>query len=127
MSWKKLIASCWVTVVTIVCMVTNAHGAQGNPAPPAALVDLTMPAIAISPDGKLIALVLGSGGKQQLHVRSVGSRESKAVPGTEGAGTPLFSPDGKWIAFFAGGKLKKVAIDTEEVVTLCDGGTTPRG
>jgi eukaryotic-like serine/threonine-protein kinase len=91
------------------------------------LVDLTMPALAISPDGKRIALILRSGDKTQLHIRLTEAKESKPIPGTEGAASPLFSPDGKWIAFFADGKLKKLAIDTGQIVTLCEGGTGPRG
>src|SRR5262249_4279547 len=91
------------------------------------LVDLTVPAVAISPDGTQIALVLRSGGQQQLHLRPVNTLESKPLPGTEGASTPLFSPDGKWIAFFAGGKLKKVAVDSGQMVTVCDGAPLARG
>src|SRR5262249_1990089 len=33
---------------------------------------------------------------------------------------PFFSPDGQWIAFFAGGKLKKVAVTGGVPVPLCD-------
>jgi eukaryotic-like serine/threonine-protein kinase len=91
------------------------------------LADLSVPTIAISPDGKLIALVLKSGDKQELNVRSVDEREFKPVPGTDGAGTPSFSPDGKWIAFFAEGKLKKVAVDSGQIVTICDGTPIARG
>jgi serine/threonine-protein kinase len=101
--------------------------AQSKAGAGTALVDLTMPAIAISPDGKQIALVLRTGEKTQLHLRVAGGNESKPVPGTEGAASPLFSPDGKWIAFFAGGKLKKFSVETGQIATLCDAGTGPRG
>jgi hypothetical protein len=127
MNRNKFVFSCLAIAVTIVCVVTNANAAQAKTGPEPALLDLTMPAIAISPDGKQIALVLRSGDTQQLYLRSVNARESKAVPGTAGAVTPLFSPDGKWLAFFAGGKLKKMAMDGGQIVTLCDGGTGPRG
>src|SRR4030095_15893902 len=40
--------------------------------------------------------------------------------GTEGAYAPFFSPDGQWVGFFAGGKLKKTRIDGSEPVELCD-------
>jgi serine/threonine-protein kinase len=40
--------------------------------------------------------------------------------GTEGASASFFSPDGEWVAFFAGGKLKKTRLDGGEPVTLCD-------
>jgi serine/threonine-protein kinase len=86
-----------------------------------------MPAIAISPDGKQIAVVLRAGDKQQLYFRSVETGESKPIAGTEGAVTPFFSPDGKWLGFFSGGKIRKLALDSGQIVTLCDAGTGPRG
>ena len=104
---------------------TKAAQAKANPVP--ALVDLSMPAVAISPDGKEIAVVLRAGEKGQLYFRSVVTGESKPIAGTEDAVTPFFSPDGKWLGFFSGGKLRKLAIDSGQIVTLCDGGTGPRG
>jgi serine/threonine-protein kinase len=45
---------------------------------------------------------------------------SHALPGTEGALNPEFSPDGRWIAFrSADGKLKKIAVDGTTLTTLC--------
>ena len=41
--------------------------------------------------------------------RSLDQLDPQAVPGTEDASAPFFSPDGRWLAFFAGGKLRKVA------------------
>ena len=46
------------------------------------------------------------------------SLEAKPVPGTEGAVTPFFSPDGQWLGFFAGGKLKKVSVGGGAALTL---------
>src|SRR5262249_4767982 len=43
-----------------------------------------------------------------------------ALPGTEGAASPFFSPDGKWLGFFADGKLKKISVTGGAAVTLCD-------
>src|SRR5262249_1513208 len=40
--------------------------------------------------------------------------------GTEDANNPFFSPDGRWIAFFASRKLKKIATTGGAAVTLCD-------
>jgi eukaryotic-like serine/threonine-protein kinase len=118
----------WMIGTLIACSwVTSASAAQAKRVQPAALVDLTAPAVAISPDGKQIALVLRAGDKPQLHLRSLQDRDAKPVAGTEGAGTPFFSPDGKWIAFFADGKLKKLAVDSRQIVTLCDATATARG
>src|SRR5262245_23157423 len=117
---KKFAASALTIGIALLSVAITARAVQTKAGPEPSLVSLTVPAIAISPDGKRVVLVLGSADKQQLYVRTVQSRESKAIPGTEGAGTPLFSPDGKWVAFFADGKLKKVALDTGQIVNICD-------
>ncbi len=46
--------------------------------------------------------------------------EAKPIPGTEGAVSPFFSPDGQWVGFFAGGKLKKVSVSGGAAMTLGD-------
>ncbi len=46
--------------------------------------------------------------------------ESTPLPGTEDGTGPFFSPDGQWIGFFAGGKLKKVSVNGGQPVTLCE-------
>ena len=46
--------------------------------------------------------------------------QATALAGTEGAAYPFFSPDGQWIAFFAGGKLKKVSVTGGAPLNLCD-------
>jgi Tol biopolymer transport system component len=57
-------------------------------------------------------------GATSLWIRAIDSAESDAVPGTEGAQTPIWSPDGLWIAFFADGKLKKVAAGGGQPQTI---------
>jgi serine/threonine-protein kinase len=42
------------------------------------------------------------------------------MPGTEGAEAPFFSPDGEWVGFFTGSKMKKVSIHGGATVVLCD-------
>ena len=126
MERNKVAALCLAIFVTI-SVVTFALAAQTKAGAEPSLVALTVPAIAISPDGKQIALVLGSGDKQQLYLRSSQGRETKPITGTEGAGTPIFSPDGKWIAFFTDGKLKKVAVDSGQIVNICDTSSNGRG
>src|SRR6185295_14057061 len=53
-------------------------------------------------------------------VRRLDQLQATPLPGTEGARNPFFSPDGQWVAFFAGGKLKKIAANGSAAVTLCD-------
>src|SRR5208337_1601384 len=64
------------------------------------------PAVALSPDGTHLAYVATQGGTQQIYLRAMDSLEAKPILGTEEAIEPFFSPDGQWIGFFAGGKLK---------------------
>jgi Tol biopolymer transport system component len=76
---------------------------------------------AISPDGKRLAFVAsGPGGKKQLATRLLDQAKATLLPGTENAADPFFSPDGQWIGFFAGGKMKKISVEGGAAVTLCD-------
>jgi serine/threonine protein kinase/Tol biopolymer transport system component len=74
----------------------------------------------ISPDGNRIVYVATQGGTQRLYLRDMDSQEARPVPGTEVANIPFFSPDGQWLGFFAGGKLKKVSVNGGSAITLCD-------
>jgi serine/threonine-protein kinase len=84
------------------------------------------PAVALSSDGAHFAYVARQGGTQQIYLRAMDSLEATPVPGTEGAINPFFSPDGQWLAFFAGQKLKKVSVSGGSALTLGDA-TFPRG
>jgi serine/threonine protein kinase/Tol biopolymer transport system component len=84
------------------------------------------PALVLSPDGTHLVYVARQGGPQQLYLRSMDSLEAKPIPGTEGAVNPFFSPDGQWLGFFAGGKLKKVSVSGGAALTLGDA-DNPRG
>src|SRR5437763_15174137 len=53
--------------------------------------------IAISPDGSLLAYI--GGPRSQLLIRHRNQLHRIAVPGTEGAASPFFSPDGKHVGF----------------------------
>ncbi len=76
--------------------------------------------LAISPDGRHIAFVAGAPSTFQLWLRPVASADARPLPGTEGSAFPFWSHDSRSIAFFAGGKLKKVAIAGGPPVVLAD-------
>ena len=84
------------------------------------LVVRSSPMLALSPDGAHLVYAAGRSGSRQLYLRAMDSLEGEPIPGTEGASTPFFSPDGDWVGFFAEGKLKKVSISGGAPLTLCD-------
>jgi eukaryotic-like serine/threonine-protein kinase len=53
-----------------------------------------------------------------LFVRPTNSLESTPIDGTTNAIAPFFSPDGRWLAFFADGQLKKIPTAGGAAVTL---------
>jgi len=76
------------------------------------------PAVALSPDGAHLAYAATQGATQQLYLRAMDSQDAKPIPGTEGGVTPFFSPDGQWLGFFAGNKLKKISVSGGAALTL---------
>ena len=72
-----------------------------------------------SPDGgRLVLIGTNEKGARSLWIRSIESSETRMLPGTEGAQTPIWSPDGAWVAFFADGKLKKIAVSGGQPQTI---------
>ena len=77
---------------------------------------------ALSPDGRVLAFVgrpPASTLRTAIFLRFLDRLESELVPGSEGGQMPFFSPDGRWVAFFAGDTLKKVAVAGGAVVSIC--------
>jgi serine/threonine-protein kinase len=87
-------------------------------------------ALSLSADGQVLVFAAQKpGGALQLYMRRLDQLEAVPLPDTEGAHSPFFSPDGQWVAFNAGGKLKKVsvtggaAIEVGDVPSPAAGGT----
>jgi serine/threonine protein kinase len=64
---------------------------------------------AISPDGRLLVMATTVKGKRQLWLRPLGVLEFQPMSSTDDASYPFWSPDSRYIGFFAQGKLKKIA------------------
>src|SRR5262249_53452851 len=77
-----------------------------------AIREISASAVAIPPDGNTVAfLATAADGTRRLYVREQSRLEARALPGTEGAGQPFFSPDGRSIGFFAAGRLQRIGVD----------------
>jgi len=75
----------------------------------------------ISPDGRVVAFnAADTTGKAEIWLRPLDALQGHPLPGTEGAGRPFWSPDSKFIGFFADGKLKKVDIAGGPPQKICD-------
>jgi len=76
----------------------------------------------ISPDGlRLVYVAIGADGKRLLWTRALDSLTAQPLPGTEDAANPFWSPDGRFVGFFAAGsKLKKIEVTGGPTQTLAD-------
>ncbi len=85
-----------------------------------------MPVFDLSRDGRQLVYISDRGDGRRLYLRAMERAEAKPIAGTDGAFSPFFSPDGRSIGFFAGGKLKKVSADGGVAISLGDS-VNPRG
>src|SRR5262245_4627384 len=87
-----------------------------SPAPVA-----SAPQIAVSPDGRQIAYVAAKRhGLSQIYLRSIDGHDVRVLADTDGAWFPFWSPDSRFLAFVANGKLKKIAVGGGVAQVLCE-------
>lgn len=75
---------------------------------------------AISPDGTKIAFSAIYNNQLSIWVRELSQKDPKPLPGTDEGYAPFWSPDGRYLAFFANGKLKKINVAGGAPETICD-------
>jgi serine/threonine protein kinase/Tol biopolymer transport system component len=139
LAWS-LVAALVVLLAGVTLFVLRApRGAARNmhvtlPAPETAMIDDDDANVRISPDGHAVTFIAtDSSGASQLWMRELSEPAARPLPGTQQANLPFWSPDSRFIGFFADGKLKKVDLAGRNVQILCDapdgrGGTwSPRG
>lgn len=77
--------------------------------------------LVLSPDGTRVVFVSRTtDGRTHLNTRRFDQPNVTALPGTDGARGPFVSPDGRWVGFWADGKLKRTSVDGGSPVILCD-------
>jgi Tol biopolymer transport system component len=74
--------------------------------------EMSISHMALSHDGSMLVFVSPeeNSALPMLYVQRVGSSTVTLLPGTQGASYPFFSPDAAYVAFFANGKLLKMAV-----------------
>ena len=76
---------------------------------------------AFSPDSQKIAFIgVGEDGRSNIYIRPLDTEIPQLLPGTEGAASPFWSPDGHSIGFFADKKLKRIDVLNASITILCD-------
>ena len=80
--------------------------------------------LSVSPDGTRLAVEAYSKGRRRLFVRPLDSEEATELEGSLDATGHFWSPDSRFIAFYADGKLKKIPATGGPPVELCDAAFT---
>ena len=82
-------------------------------APKSNLLIVDGQAAAISPDGRMLAMgIVDSSGTSSIWVRRIDELTPHRLPGTEGVRMVFWSPDSRWLGFFANDQtLAKIAVD----------------
>jgi serine/threonine protein kinase len=81
----------------------------------------TLGTVTVSPDGRRLAFIATDATRKRLlWVRPLDSLAAQPLAGTDDAIYPFWSPDSRFIGFFAGGKLKKIEVTGGSPSTLCN-------
>jgi serine/threonine protein kinase len=126
-----LIAALLVAVVGTIVLLRLRERSPGASAVDLSLVPpegTSVGSIAVSPDGRRIAFVAtDAAGQTRLWVRSLNSLTAQPLVGTEGASSPFWSADNRFLAFFAAGKLMKIEASGGPAQAICSAETVSQG
>lgn len=141
--WIAIAAVVLALVATILFLTTEPRNRSAVSAYGITRFSITLPsgqelavntgrAVVVSPDGRTLGYVAIENGVSHLFTRRFDHFEPVAIPDSDGASFPFFSPNGEWIAFFRQGKLEKaptsggVPIVIAEVPTFFGATWTPQ-
>ena len=129
-SWREIFA--WaiaaLAVVAVAILWISSGGRQSareepiisHILPPENSVSCFRDGFALSPDGRKLAFVsLSSKGERLVWVRFLDRQDAVPLTGTDNASYPFWSPNSKEIAFYSGGKLKRVSADGGLIQEVC--------
>jgi Tol biopolymer transport system component len=136
-SGRERIAWLVVVVALLAVLVAVALRPGSTPEPPRVQSTLMPPAgwdfapgppLAVSRDGRQVAFVAyprsdneeAAAGSIGIWIRDLASTESRRLVDADTDSNPFWSPDGRWIGFFANGKLNKVEAEGGPVIPICD-------
>jgi serine/threonine-protein kinase len=88
---------------------------------------LDAPSMAFSPDGSSLVYAERDATGAKLYIRGIDEFNGRPIPGSEGTGSIVVSPDGEWIGFFAGRTLKKIALRGGTAIEICTVASPPLG
>ena len=95
--------------------------------PPPEKTTLSPAAPAVSPDGSLLAFLAVTERRSLIWIRAIDSLVARPLAGSDLASTMFWSPDSRFLAFIAGGTLKKIELSTGSVSTICDADANSQG
>ena len=135
--WRERVA--WMLALVFLCVLASLvviqhhapstsgpvrfsiHPPEKTVFPGAPNLTVGVPQFSSAPDGSAIVFVANSpGADPMLWLRSIEQVAARQMPGTEHAQLPFWSPDSRWVGFFADGKLKKVPVSAGPVQVLAD-------
>jgi hypothetical protein len=122
LAWASITALLGVAVLTFAMWsrrpITGPPEVRFDITTPEVAGPLFLSSVALSPDGRQILFVANSDGQPHVWLRAINSVAARPLAGTGGAVFPFWSPDGRSLAFYADGLLKRLDLDGGLVRTL---------